>query len=153
MSLKMLFQETTFRSDEKKTCTKCNQEKVLDDFYDHRRGGKFGKSSRCKDCLRQLQIERERSYRQNSMDVPRKMGRPRKTYCEITEFDLSTDKDVAEAAYVGGFSTGEIADRLGMTRQGVDMIVIRAMKKLKENAIALGIEIDFDALERSHKND
>lgn len=32
-----------------RTCTKCKIDKILDDFYSSK-GGKFGKSSWCKDC-------------------------------------------------------------------------------------------------------
>jgi len=143
-------QAMTSHSEEPKTCTNCDQAKPLSDFYERKdRPGKF--KPWCKSCMIKAQVERQRFIR--GQGLPRKIGRPRKPIYEVIDFNPATDEDVIEAAMVGGFTSTEIAEKLGMTRQGVDNVVIRAIEKLKVNARAMGIEIDFDALERMHKND
>lgn len=46
-----------------KICTKCIEEKELDDFY-NMKSGKFGKDSYCKDCRKKLNHKYEIEHRQ-----------------------------------------------------------------------------------------
>lgn len=52
-----------------KTCTKCNQEKILD-LFERKKTGKFGVGSWCKECksLDRTRYKRSNNYRKTNLD-------------------------------------------------------------------------------------
>ena len=51
-----------------KVCTKCGEPKPLDEYWNHP-NGKFGKRSRCKDCLAKENAVFEETYRPSRSEV------------------------------------------------------------------------------------
>lgn len=51
---------------DKRCCSRCNKEKVLNEFYDKR--GKIGGSTYCKECVNKQALERQRKLKQDAID-------------------------------------------------------------------------------------
>lgn len=76
-----------------KACTKCKQEKPLEDFYRNSEGP-LGRTSRCIECLRA-------DYAEKSKDPEvrrRRREQARKAYHDRKEFNALVEELVAEAA-------------------------------------------------------
>ena len=81
-----------------KTCSKCNIEKPLDEFSSNK-GGKQGKHSKCKGCVKEYQIQnkcriaskKKEYYEKNKEEVLAK----RKEYCRINKNAVKAAKKKA----------------------------------------------------------
>ena len=79
---------------------------------------------------------------------------PEMTPSEET-ISLSEDQDVKDAVAMGGMDAREIGERLGVSRQAVEMTILRALDKLKLNCERMGLNFEdlLPAMKRSNHND